>query len=159
MKNNKKIIIGIIILIIILSFFGNRFFSTGKSINTQEIEIIPLSIAEKEKVIQTLLSSEFIKDMPKKESISLRFFNSENGQRIWQDGFLIGKDQLLSEGTPAIYLSLHSKYISEFNQENLCEVIKRANANRDLGFYSEDSKTKLFFKYSSMLKHRGCFGF
>ena len=39
------------------------------------------------------------------------------------------------------------------------EVIKRANKNGDLEFYSEHNKAKLLWKYKSMLKHSDCFGF
>jgi len=156
----KKVLIIIgIILIVSLMFFINKFFATGESVKSQEVKIVPLSQEEVQKVTQILLSSEFIKDVPKKEPISLRFFSFENGQRIWQDGFLIGENQLLTEGNPSISLILHSKYISELNQENLCGVIQRANKNGDLGFYSEHNKAKLLWKYKSMLPHRGCFGF
>ena len=142
------------VLAILLIFVIDKFHSTGKSINTQKIEITPLSSNEKAKVEQVLISSEFVKDIPEKESISLRFFKFENGQRVWQDSFLIGNNQ-----NPSIYLSLHSKYISELNNENLCEIIKKANENKDLGFHSEFSKTRLLIKYASMLKHRKCLGF
>ena len=165
MKNKKRvfIIVGIIILIIsfvlVINFITNKFFPTGKSVKSQQVEIIPLSSEERQKVLQAILSSEFIQDIPEDAPISLRFFNFENNQRIWQDGFLIGQNQLLSKGNPAISLIMHSKYISELNQENLCEIIEKANKNNDLGFYSEYSKPKLFLKYSSMLKHKECFGF
>jgi len=162
MKHQKKEVVGIIILIIliiILIFVENKFPSTGQSIGNQEIKVAPLNSAERAKVTQALSSNEFIKDIPENDPVSLRFFKFEKGQRVWQDSFLIGKDQLLLEGEPSIYLTLHSNYISELNQNNLCEVMKRANKNRDLGFYTEYSKAKLFLKYSSMLKHRRCIGF
>ena len=123
------------------------------------IQITPLSPEQRTKVIQTITSSEFIEDVPEKFPIAIRFFKFENKQKIWQDGFLIGNNQLLSEGTPTIYLSLHSKYISELNNENLCEVIKKANENGDLGFNSEYSKASLLWKYKTMLPHRDCFEF
>jgi len=147
------------VLIVFLIFLSNKSPPTGKSIGTQQVEITPLSAEQRSKVIQTITSSEFIQDVPEKYPIALRFFDFKNGQRVWQDGFLIGRDQLLTDGTPIISLRLHSKYISELNNENLCEVIKRANQNGDLGFNSEDSKAKLLWKYKSMLPHRGCFGF
>ena len=133
-------------------------YSTGKIIQG-DIEIIPLTPEERQKVEQVILSSEFIKDVPAKNPIVLRFFDFENGQRIWQDGFLIGKDGIIIEGDPTIFLSLHTKYIAEFNGNNLCEIIQRAKSNNDLGFHSESNKASLFLKYSSMLKHRKCFGF
>jgi len=160
MKNKKRVItILIILLVVIFGIAYSKFQTTGKSIVSQKVTIIPLSSAEIEKVATTILSSEFIKDVPKKYPIALRFFDFESGQKRWRDGFLIGKNQLLLEGEPAVYLSLHSKYISELNNANFCEIIKRANENRDLGFDSEYNKASLFIKYSGMLKHRECFGF
>lgn len=117
-----------------------------------------LSSNEVEKIKQAILGSDFIKDLPKNGVISLTFFTFCNGNRIWQNNFLIGKNQILSSGTPDIYLTLHSKYISQFNGNNLCDVIKSANANGDLGSYSDLSDTKLMLKYSGLLKYRDCFG-
>ncbi len=160
------IIITIIIIIIIAAIFiinenrkitGNNI--NGKSTQQNKIQITPLSPAEKQRIENTLISSEFIKDMPKNEIIDLRFFNFINREKIWQDNFLIGKNHLLSQGNPSIYLSLHSKYIPELTKDNLCEVIKKAKKNGDLGFYSEYSKPRLLIKYASMLKYRSCFGF
>ena len=163
MKNKKRVkIIGgiqIIVIIFLLVFIFSKFSSTGKVVNNNQVEIVPLSPEEKQKVIQTILSSEFIKDVPKKDPIALVFFDFANGQKIWQDGFLIGQNQLLSQGEPSIYLTLHSKYIYELNNNNLCEIIKKANNNGDLGFESEYNKARLLIKYSGMLKHRDCFGF
>lgn len=70
---------------------------------------------------------------------------------------MIGHNQLLTSGKPEVYLSLHSKYITELNENNLCEVIKKANENRDLGFNSDSNKASLLWKYKSMLAHRDCF--
>lgn len=158
MKHKKRvIIISIIILAIIASILFRNFYATGKSI--QQIEIIPLSSAEITKVQNVLVSSELIKDVPDNEPIALRFFSFENGKRIWRDGFLIGNNQLLTSGVPSIQLILHSKYIEEFNANNICDIVRKAKQNGDLGFYSEHNKASLLWKYKSMLKHRGCFGF
>jgi|TARA_Y100000310_G_scaffold167546_1_gene167343 hypothetical protein len=156
----KKIILGgiIFIIMVLAIFILDKLILTGEIIYNQETEIVPLSSEDKEKVAQTLLTSEFIGDVPKNNPISLRFYTFQNGERIWRDGFLIGKKQLLSEGKPAVFLYLHSKYIQEFNSGNICETIKKANKNGDLGFYSEHGKTSLLLKYSGMLKHRDCFG-
>jgi len=161
MKYKKEIIIfgAIIIASILLTFvFNNIVPATGKSVSSQ-IKIIPLNPEQRSKVMQVLTTSEFAKDVPKKSPVSLTFFDFVNGERIWQDSFLISDGQLLSNGKPEIFLTLHSKYISELNENNLCEVVKKANKNKDLGFYSENSKAKLFIKYAGMLKYKGCLGF
>ncbi len=120
---------------------------------------ISLTDAEKKKVTDTILSSEFISSIPNDNPISLTFFKFENGQRIWQDKFLIGKGQLLSSGTAGIKLTLHSKYIEQLTGNNLCDIIKQANKNRDLGFETSYSKVSLLIKYAGLLKYRECFGF
>ncbi len=159
----KRVIIAIVLGVIIIGvFFFFKFVGTGKVVssgNNQEVKVVPLSQEEREKVAQTLLSSKFIKDIPKEYPVALSFFSFEENQRVWRDSFLIGQNTLLSEGNPAIYLSLHSKYISEFNGNNLCDIVKTANKNKDLGFYSDYNKLNLFIKYAGMLKHRECFGF
>lgn len=117
-----------------------------------------LSSGEVDKIRETILGSDFISDLPKDGVISLTFFTFCNGERIIQNNFLIGKNQILNSGTPDIYLTLHSKYISELNGSNLCDVIPRANANGDLGAYTDLGTTQLMMKYSSLLKYRDCFG-
>lgn len=123
------------------------------------IQKTSLTEEERNKVRSAILSSGFIGDLPKDGIISLQFFNFENGQRVWLDKFLIGKNQILISGTPDIFITLHYKYIAELTNNNLCEIIPKANANGDLGTYSDLSDTKLFMKYSGVIKYRSCFGF
>jgi len=137
--------------------------TSSSSINTNtntnpQVKYSPLTPAEIEKITNAILSSEFIKSIPEKDPISLTFFKFENGERIWQNGFLIGKNQLLTSGAPGINLILHSKYISQLNSSNLCDIIQQANKNKDLGSQSDYSTMNLLMKYSGMLKYRDCFG-
>ncbi|MEN7982030.1 MAG: hypothetical protein ABFQ65_01125 [Nanoarchaeota archaeon] len=158
-KNQKKIkfsftfSLGIFLLIF---FTANQFSLTGKIIDTEGYKIIPLNPQERQIIEQNILSSEFIKDIPKKDPIFLRFFSFENGERVWQDGFLVGRDGILTQGEPSIYFSIHSKYISELNGGDLCSIIGKANKKGDVGIYSDYNKARLFLKYAGMLKHRGC---
>ncbi|MBU2616695.1 MAG: hypothetical protein KKB79_01800, partial [Nanoarchaeota archaeon] len=71
----------------------------------------------------------------------------------------IGRGQLLQEGEPSIYLSLDAKYIPYLQNYDICDVVKEANANGDLGFDSDYGKARLLLKYSGMMKYRDCFGF
>ncbi len=119
----------------------------------------PLTSEEKQKVSDTILSSEFVDKIPEKYPISLTFFKLENEQTVWQDKFLIGKGQFLTSGTPGIKLTLNSKYISQLNGSNLCDIIKQANNNGDLKMETEYSTASLFLKYAGLIKYRGCFGF
>jgi len=53
---------------------------------------------------------------------------------------------------------MHTRYISEMNEGNLCEIINKAINNGELKLESQESKAKLLVKYAGMLKHRECFG-
>jgi len=159
MKYKKRIVIGIIILIVLGILIFNEFLFSGKTKNIQEVEIVPLTAEERQKVVQTVLSSKFIADVPNKNPIALQFYDQQGNERIWRDGFLIGENQLLSQGEPSIYLYLPSRYILQIDNDNLCDVIKKAKGNGELGFYSDYSKAILLIKYAGMLKHRDCFGF
>ncbi len=152
------IILGIVLFSLVFLGFNNLGI-TGKSIVSENIKIEPLSDEQRQKVVSILEISEFIEDLPSKGVVSLRFFEFKNGKRIWQENFLIGQNEILQDGEPDIYISLHSKYISEFDENSLCDVIKKADENGDLGFYSDDNIIKLVFRYRGMLKHRDCFGF
>ncbi len=133
---------------------------TGRAVSTtQQIQIVPLSYNEHGDVVEILNSSEMLNDMPRKGVISLRFFSLVSGAAVWHEDFLIGRKGVLQKGEPDIFLTLSSKYISEFKGGNLCELIRRARNNGELGYHSEKSKWALLWKYSGMLKHRGCFGF
>lgn len=99
-----------------------------------------------------------MKDIPEGDPIEIVFYDFETGERRLRDGFLIGNKGFLSEGTPTVYVYIHSKYISEFEQDDLCSVISRANKNGDLSTYSEYGNARLLLKYSGMLKHKSCLG-
>lgn len=154
------VVVGFLVLVVVLVLLFNRFLITGEVVyeSGSSIEIVPLSSAELQKAYVALNSSGFLEDMPKKGVVAFRFFSFQNGKRVWHDGFLLGKGGFLSEGEPDVYLSLHSKYISEMDGSNLCEVIQGANKNGDLGLDYSIGKTKLLWKYRGMMKHRGCFG-
>ena len=163
MKLEKKwIIIGIaLILVIIVAILLFIFYKPLEEnvMAPGEYRYVPLSQAEIEKVSTTIVSSEFIKDVPKKDPVALTFFDFDEQGRVWQNSFLIGRDQLLSGGEPSVSLALHSKYISQLDGTNLCEIIKEANKNEDLALNSQYGKARLLIKYAGMLKHRECFGF
>jgi len=133
--------------------------STESRASGAAIEFVPLTEEEKQKVSDVILSSEFLEDIPEKYPIKITFFNFKEGERIIQDSFIINNEGIISEGKPEIKIDLHSKYISELNSENLCQIIQKANKAGDLGFSSESGKISLFLKYAGMLKHKDCLGF
>jgi len=161
---NRKVLVAIIV-IVVLGVVGFFLFSdgglrtSGDVVSGEVVEMVPLDSLERSKVVQMIESSEFVGDMPRNGVIALRFYSFKDGKKVWRDGFLIGKDGLLSNGESDIYLAIHVKYIEEIGESSLCDITKKANDNGDLGFYSEKSKVRLLIKYVGMLKHRECFGF
>jgi len=129
---------------------------TSQSIN--QVKIVPLSSEERKKVAETISSSDIIKDIPKTGIVGLVFFNDENGQKIMGDGFLLGRNKILNQGEPDLYIFLNSNYISEFGQKKLCDIIKESYNNGDLKFESKQSAAKLMLKYAGLLKYKGCLG-
>ena len=162
-KKHKKWLIasGIVILIIVLIIVVPKLGGSGVSGGSGggQVEIVPLSQEQINVLSQNVLSSEFIGDLPSKGIIGLQFYAFREGERIWQSGFLIGKNGFLSSGTPDLVMIMHTKYIAELNQRDLCDVVQSAQANREMWVESELSNAKLFLKYAGMMKYRDCFGF
>ena len=157
--NKKKIIIfGVIVLLIIGFIVIPKLGKSGVSGGGQ-VEIVPLNQEQINIVGQAVLSSKFISDLPSKGAIGLQFYDFQNNERVWQSGFLIGKNGFLDSGTPDLVLIMHSKYISYLDGTNLCEVVQAAQANNDMWVESQESDVKLLLRYSGMIKHRDCFGF
>ncbi len=158
-KFRKEQIQALILVVIVLLGIIVIPSPQNQAAQGQPLRYVPLSPEEIQKVVSTVLSTEFIKDVPEKDPVALVFYSFEGSERVVRDGFLIGENQLLTEGEPSVYIWVHAKYIPEFDGTNLCYIIQSANKNGDLALESPHGNTKLLFKYSSMLKYRDCFGF
>lgn len=152
----KHIAAGIIILIIIGVAVWSKFYATGNSID-DNIVVVPLDPELHQKVVQTIVESEFLEDMPKTGIISLRFYDFAWGERRWRDGFIIRQNEELT-GAPDVHFYMHTKYISQLTSDNLCEVIKEAKKDGDFEVHTKLNNMVLFYKYAKMLEHRACFG-
>ena len=158
-KGKKVLVIGSLVLVIValsIILLFNNSKETGTV--TQNIETVPLSSVERQAVVNTVLNAEFLKDLPEDEPIAIVFYDFDTGERRFRDGFLINNKGFLSEGKPTVSVYIHSKYIKEFEQSDLCSVISQANKNGDLATYSDYSNARLLLKYSGMLKHKSCLG-
>ncbi|PIN93511.1 hypothetical protein COU61_00830 [Candidatus Pacearchaeota archaeon CG10_big_fil_rev_8_21_14_0_10_35_13] len=161
----NKGVITIIILAVLLVIVG-YYILTKDPVRTQnntgtQVEIVPLEKSQQALVQKVINTNEMLNDMPDSGSIVLRFYDFKNGERIWQDGFLLSKKGLGEGEMPDILLYLHAKYINELKDDgtNLCEVIQKAKNNGDVASETELSKTKLLLRYAGMIKYRDCFGF
>ncbi len=133
--------------------------STKSSTSSKnKVKTIPLTDSERQKVEEALLSSEFIKDIPKKNPISIRFYYFENGSRVWQDRFYMSNGELIESTETGMEIVINSKYIDDLSEKELCSVVQDARSKGDLGTRTDYSETQLMWKYKSMLKHKDCFG-
>lgn len=105
-----------------------------------------------------LSQTPMVQDLPNGESILLRFYNFNSGNREFEKSYILTKGSA-KEGFldyPEITIVVHSKYVPELGNDNLCETIKRADSNNDVGIYTDLSTTKLVMKFSSMMKYKDC---
>jgi hypothetical protein len=123
-----------------------------------KIKTIPLTDLERQKVEEALLSSEFIQDVPKKNPISIKFYYFENSSRVWQDKFYMSDGEFVSARETGMGIIIHSKYIEDLGEKELCSVVQDAKSKGDLGIRTDYSETQLMWKYKSMLGHKDCFG-
>lgn len=169
MKKRRNIIklaligLGIVILIAVCFFLFNSKESESVSVSNStnsSAKVVPsLSKEQISTINETVLTSEFVKDLPENGIIALKFYDFSGEQRIWRKQILIGRNGFLNSGKPDMVLIMHSRYISELNETNLCDVISSAKGNGEMWVESEYSDAKLFLKYSSMMKYKDCLGF
>ena len=109
---------------------------------------------------QNLLDSPFIRELPSKGRIVLGFYNFHTGYREWEKHYIIEKNSVKEGETKDrdMKIFLHSKYVDDFKEKGMCDVVGDARAKGDLGLETEKSKTSLMWKYRGMMEYRDCFG-
>ncbi len=157
------IILGIILIVAIalivknknLIFPSSDMATSGSGTPTPTIKVDYSNLA------QVLSSSGLVRDLPEGATLSLRFYNFDTGERQWEKSYIITKGNV-QEGeaeNPDITFIIHSKYLKEMTNKNFCSVISQARANGDLGMETGMSKTRLAWKFRSLLKYKDCLGF
>ena len=155
-----KIIIVFSILVVLIIFsvavLGNK--------NIQKNEVKSRSISgesiSKIQLTSYLEEQDVVKALPKDAQISIKPYNFNTGERQWESEYKITGD-VVQEGkneNPDVSVWIHSKYLTQLKENNFCDVIKQAKQNGDFAFDTNLSKTKLLWKYKSMLKYEKCFG-
>jgi hypothetical protein len=111
-------------------------------------------------LIQDLLKNEMIKNLPKNAVLKLQFYNYNSGQRTWKKSYNLKKNYV-QEGNEEgdIQIIVHSKYVKELKNKDLCEVLMNAKMNGDFEIETKLSQGALIWKYRNMLKYRNCLGF
>jgi len=136
----------------------NSVTETSDSSSNNQPKKVPLSEHERQIVRSALLSSQFVKDIPENNPISIRFYYFENGSRVWQDRFYMAEGKIIEKTSTGMEIIMSSEYIGDLEEKEICSVVKEAKSNGDLGLETEYSKSKLMWKYRSMMEHRDCFG-
>ncbi|GBE20048.1 MAG TPA: hypothetical protein ENG87_04475 [Candidatus Pacearchaeota archaeon] len=158
MEKNKKLVIIISVMIIIglLAYFIPKINPSGKAIKSSNSKPV---IVTKENFPVYLENQEIVKDLPKNAVISLRFYNFDSGEREWEESYVIEKESVKKGeiGDADIEIIVHSKYIPQLG--NFCSAIQNANKNGDFGYEYNLGKTRLLWKYKSMIRYKDCFGF
>ncbi len=158
MKRDKKhiILVSVIVIAVLLIFFVPKINPSGKAISSPDSNRVAVT---KENFPVYLENQNVIKELPKDAVISLRLYNFDSGERQWEESYIITKNSVeVGETSDAdIEIIVSSKYIPQLG--NLCSAVQNAKANGDLEYEYNIGKTKLLWKYKSMMKHKNCFGF
>jgi len=105
-----------------------------------------------------LSQTPMVQDLPKGETVLLRFYNFNTGLREFEKSYLLTTGSV-KEGyldNPEITIVVHSKYVPELGIDNLCSTISKADSNNDVGIYTDLSTTKLIMKFKSMMGYKDC---
>lgn len=157
---SKKVVILVIILVMLLgalAFVAIKFFEKPKPLaaNVPEVRITYENFEEE------VSKQSLVQDLPEQGAILLRFYNIKNGEKVWENSYVLRNTGVeKSDLTDAdLIIFLHAKYLDSLTNHNFCSIIEQAKAAGDLGIETGLSKTALAWKYRSMMKYRECLGF
>jgi hypothetical protein len=160
------IILAIIVLIFMVAIACGIYYISENndvkpvvSVSSNVTKTLPIKV-NYSNFAEIISKNEVVRDLPEGAILQLQFYNYNSGERQDEKSFVI-KRASVREGSGEnadIVLSLSSKYLNELTSRNFCDVIKKANANRDLGFDSKISSVALAWKFKSVMKYKDCFG-
>jgi len=157
----KLIIVGVVLfLLMILSggltgYFIKDFLGFGNAGSGSMSNVI----VTRANLPMFLQSTNLVQELPKSSEIGLKLFNSVNGEREWEETYVVKKGQVVL-GTPVdpdIVAFIDSKYIGDLN--NFCNTIQVARNNGEFGFDKMKNDASLLWKFKGMTKYKNCFGF
>jgi hypothetical protein len=156
------IIVGIVLVLMNKESITDSVIHTGSSGGNDGrtyVSVPPVDITY-ENIEEELPKHYVIRELPEDGILLLRFYNFDSGEREWEKSYIIRKG-IMGEGYSEdvdLVLYIYSGYIEELNNRNFCEVIKKANANGDLGYEIKMSSLGFGWKYRGMNKYKECFG-
>jgi len=120
---------------------------------------VELTDEQKAVITRVIEDSPMVDAIPAKYPISFQIFYFEEGYRVWQNKYILADGGIVSGGDPEVHLTLHARYLPEFENRAFCDVLTQANKNRDLGFESELGEMTLMWRYKGLMGYKSCLGF
>lgn len=138
---------------------GNQNYqgASGTSSYLQSSSPTPITYSN---LAYVLSRNSMIQALPESSVILLKFYNFNSGERQWEKSYILTKGSV-REGTANadLIILLHSKYLAELSENNLCNIIQKAKANGDFGTEMQLSTASFMWRYKSMMGYKSCFGF
>ena len=163
MKNKKLFYVYVGVLVMLL-VFGILFLNSKVSSNvikskTNSGTSKPV-VVTKDNLDKYLEGNSIIKDMPKKGTALLYFYNNDGERKIVETYTIKGRDVTrgntnLDNVDVEIYID--ESYLSEVGR-GFCSAIQKAKNDGGLSFNIKISELDLLWKYRGMVKHKDCFG-
>lgn len=132
--------------------------SPSSEVNKKTLEKKPLSEKEIGIVKEMIGSSNMLDKIPQDHPITLQFYYFEGGRRVSLRKFILGPGGKVDGQESDLKILLDRNYISDFETDSFCDVIKAAKSAGHLGTRSELSSTKLLWRYKSLMEYKDCFG-
>jgi hypothetical protein len=165
------IIIAVIVgIIFLLNYYSKEkinnnkegSYQTQNAGSTQQKEVVYRAVTEEDykNFKEILAKNSLIQDLPGDAKIALQFYNFNSGEREWEKSYVLTKGEV-NEGVINDYdirLIMHSKYLTILDENNLCNVIQRAQNNNDFASETAMSTASLLWKYKGVLKYKSCLG-
>ena len=166
--------IALIIMVVVLLgvYFGINYYNSKKTVSSGQsvgggssyksspVIYEPATEEDYARLEEILPQNEIIQKRPDSSRILLRFYNFDTGVREWEKSYILTRgsaERGYAEDVDMV-LIMHSKYLSRLTASNFCNIIKSAKANGDFGSELKLSKTKLLWRYKSIMGYKDCLG-
>jgi len=108
---------------------------------------------------KVLAGNNIIASLPNNAVILLKPYHYNGKTQIWDDSYVIKKGSI-AKGTASADLGVivDDAYVYQINNQNFCDIIKKANSESNMRTEAYISQLALMWKYRSMMGQKACFG-
>jgi hypothetical protein len=155
-RTMSVIILAGIIILAGLFLISNQTITGRAFLNRNSTNALEKIQVTKDNLAEVLSNQEIIKELPEKAVILLKLYNFNIGIRQWEESYVIKKGNVIigPVDNPDITIILHSKYIPMMG--DWCSAVKKASANKDIGYETKMSDASLLWKYGKLWKYKSC---